>query len=48
MADAKWQPAGPPTQGQPVTTPAVQATVAGIKADNRQRKADRRAARRAS
>jgi hypothetical protein len=31
MADAKWQPAGPPTTGERATTASVSATVANLK-----------------
>lgn len=44
-SDARHQPAGPPPAGSNQKTPAVQAVVAGIKAQNAQTKADRKAAR---
>jgi hypothetical protein len=39
MADAKWQPAGPPRKGDnPGNDPAVQDAVAKIKQANRERR----------
>ena len=46
MADAKWQPAGAPKQGEKVTTQAVSKAVTKIKARNQEDKAARRQARR--
>lgn len=48
MADARWQPQGPPARGEQVTTEAVQRAVNIIKADNKVSREERRAARKAA
>lgn len=46
MADARHVPQGPPPAGAKVTTPAVRAVVAGIKDQNAQTRAERKAGKR--